>query len=280
MLLIEALETIGDKYGVYGFSGYGRDNVEFFVYKDMDEPFGDKIKERIDKIAPVRSTRMGPAIRHCIWKLQNTDAKVKILMLLSDGRPQDHGYGRDRTEKEYAIHDTKMALTEARREGMVPFALTVDRAGPRLPEADVPGHGLRSRRRHRVAAAPSASALPPPHGVTPMTTVAATLTTSGIAAAFVATLIGRDSTSLYIVCAVVAAAGLLLLLLEVARRRRAAPWIAVAPMSIVVALLGIAASGARCGVACIAWGSPLAAATLFVPDLRGWWSSRRPLRRI
>ena len=129
VLLIEALETIGDKYGVYGFSGYGRDNVEFFVYKDMQEPFGDKIKERIDKIAPVRSTRMGPAIRHCIWKLQNTDAKVKILILLSDGRPQDHGYGRDRTEKEYAIHDTKMALTEARREGMVPFALTVDRAG-------------------------------------------------------------------------------------------------------------------------------------------------------
>ena len=129
VLLIEALETIGDKYGVYGFSGYGRDNVEFFVYKDMEEPFGDRIKERIDKIAPVRSTRMGPAIRHCIWKLQNTDAKVKILILLSDGRPQDHGYGRDRTEKEYAIHDTKMALTEARREGMVPFALTVDRAG-------------------------------------------------------------------------------------------------------------------------------------------------------
>ena len=129
VLLIEALEAIGDKYGVYGFSGYGRDNVEFFVYKDMDEPFTDRTKERIDKIAPVRSTRMGPAIRHCIWKLQNTDAKVKILMLLSDGRPQDHGYGRDRTEKEYAIHDTKMALTEAKREGMVPFALTVDRAG-------------------------------------------------------------------------------------------------------------------------------------------------------
>ena len=129
VLLIEALETIGDKYGVYGFSGYGRDNVEFYVVKDMNEPISDRVRERIDKIAPVRSTRMGPAIRHCIYKLQETNAKVKILMLLSDGRPQDHGYGRDRTEKEYAIHDTKMALTEARREGMVPFALTVDRAG-------------------------------------------------------------------------------------------------------------------------------------------------------
>ena len=129
VLLIEALETIGDTYGVYGFSGYGRDNVEFYVIKDMDEFLDDNVKERIDKVSPVRSTRMGPAIRHCIHKLNETGAKVKILVLLSDGRPQDHGYGRDRTEKEYAIHDTKMALTEARREGMTPFCLTVDRAG-------------------------------------------------------------------------------------------------------------------------------------------------------
>ena len=129
VLLIEALETIGDTYGVYGFSGYGRDNVEFYVIKDTDEIFDDKIKKRVDKISPVRSTRMGPAIRHTIEKLKDTGAKIKILVLISDGRPQDHGYGRDRTEKEYAIHDTKMALTEARREGMTPFALTVDRAG-------------------------------------------------------------------------------------------------------------------------------------------------------
>jgi nitric oxide reductase NorD protein len=54
---------------------------------------------------------------------------VKILFLVSDGRPQDHGYGRDRTEKEYAIHDTKQALVEARRKGITPFALTVDKEG-------------------------------------------------------------------------------------------------------------------------------------------------------
>ena len=129
VLLIEALETIGDTYGVYGFSGYGRDNVEFYVIKDMEDVMSEAVKERLDKVSPVRSTRMGPAIRHCIYKLNQTGAKVKILVLLSDGRPQDHGYGRDRTEKEYAIHDTKMALTEARRAGMTPFCLTVDRAG-------------------------------------------------------------------------------------------------------------------------------------------------------
>ena len=129
VLLITALETIGDDYGIYGFSGYGRDNVEFYVLKDFDEQFGETTKKRIDKVTPIRSTRMGPAIRHAIHKLSETEAKVRILVLLSDGRPQDHGYGRDRTEKEYAIHDTKQALNEAKREGITPFALTVDRAG-------------------------------------------------------------------------------------------------------------------------------------------------------
>ncbi len=129
VLLMTALETIGDDYGIYGFSGYGRDNVEFFVIKDFDETLDPPIKRRLDKITPIRSTRMGPAIRHATFKLGLTDAKVKILFLLSDGRPQDHGYGRDRTEKEYAIHDTKQALNEAKREGITPFCLTVDRAG-------------------------------------------------------------------------------------------------------------------------------------------------------
>jgi len=129
VLLIKALETIGDTYGIYGFSGYGRENVEFYVIKDLDEPFSERIKRRIDKIAPVRSTRMGPAIRHAAGKLDAHDAKVRILFLVSDGRPQDHGYGRDRTEKEYAIHDTHMALVEAKRKGIVPFCLTVDRYG-------------------------------------------------------------------------------------------------------------------------------------------------------
>ncbi len=129
VLLMEALETIGDSYGIFGFSGYGRECVEFYVVKGLEEPFGDAVKRRIDKIMPIRSTRMGPAIRHAAFKLDQHDAKVKILVLLSDGRPQDHGYGRDRTEKEYAIHDTKMALNEAKRRGITPFCLTVDRAG-------------------------------------------------------------------------------------------------------------------------------------------------------
>jgi nitric oxide reductase NorD protein len=129
VLIVEALEAIGDAYGIYGFSGYGRDNVEFHVIKELGEEMDQHAKRRIGAIEPIRSTRMGPAIRHTIHKLQEYDAKVKILIMVSDGRPQDHGYGRDRTEKEYAVHDTKQALNEAKRLGITPFLITVDKEG-------------------------------------------------------------------------------------------------------------------------------------------------------
>lgn len=129
VLLVNALETLGDDYGIYGFSGYGRENVEFYVIKDLDEKFTDEIPRRIDRIAPLHATRMGPSIRHATKKLADQDSRSRFLFLISDGRPQDRGYSREGVEKEYAVHDTRMALMEARREGIVPFCLTVDKQG-------------------------------------------------------------------------------------------------------------------------------------------------------
>ena len=129
VLLLQALETIGDTYGIYGFSGYGRENVDFFVIKDVQEALSDKVKRRIDKMSPLQATRMGPAIRHAMTKLEKLEARTKFLVLISDGRPQDRGYSREGVEKEYAIHDTKTALTEARQKGITPFCLTVDKEG-------------------------------------------------------------------------------------------------------------------------------------------------------
>src|SRR5437879_5687472 len=108
---------------------------------------------------------MGPAIRHATSKLEQRDSKVRILFLVSAGRPQDHGYGRDRTEKEYAIHDTKMALNEAKRKGIVPLRADRGPRRPRLPQDDVRGHRLRGRGRHRVPAQPPADAVPQAHRV-------------------------------------------------------------------------------------------------------------------
>ena len=129
VLLINALESIGDIYGIYGFSGYGRENVEFYTIKDLDEAFSERVKKRIDRMSPLHATRMGPAIRHATTKLDDQDARTKLLFLISDGRPQDRGYSREGVEKEYAVHDTKMALTEARRKDISTFCLTVDRNG-------------------------------------------------------------------------------------------------------------------------------------------------------
>ena len=129
VLLMTALDAIGDRYGVYGFSGFGRENVEFYVIKEVEEQMSDRIKRRLDKISPLHATRMGPAIRHATSKLEQLDAKTKFLFVVSDGRPQDRGYSREGVEKEYAVQDTRMALMEARQKDVTPFCLTVDRQG-------------------------------------------------------------------------------------------------------------------------------------------------------
>jgi nitric oxide reductase activation protein len=84
VVVVEALEAIGDAYGIYGFSGHGRENVEFHVIKDLDEFFDDTVRRRIDGIEPIHSMRMGPAIRHAITKLNDHEARVKILILVAD----------------------------------------------------------------------------------------------------------------------------------------------------------------------------------------------------
>jgi hypothetical protein len=129
VLMAEALEGLGDAYAVYGFSGYGRDQVDFFVVKEFTERYDARVQGRIAAIKPHRSTRMGPAIRHAIHKFASQEARVKLLLLLSDGYPQDFDYGKDRKSKEYGIQDTTMALHETRRQGIQTFCLTVDPAG-------------------------------------------------------------------------------------------------------------------------------------------------------
>jgi hypothetical protein len=129
VLMVNSLEMLGDDYGVYGFSGYGRENVEFYTIKDLDEKFSDSVSGRIDRIAPLHATRMGPAIRHTISKLENHEARSRFMFLITDGRPQDRGYSREGVEKEYAVYDTRQALLEAKQQGIVPFCLTVDKAG-------------------------------------------------------------------------------------------------------------------------------------------------------
>ena len=129
LLMATALEGLGDRYGVYGFSGYGRDGVEFYVAKEFDQPFDQAVVDAIALMKPKRSTRMGPAIRHAAAKLQGSGAALKVLMIVSDGFPQDHDYGPHRGEREYGVQDTAKALLEAEGGGIETFCVTVDCGG-------------------------------------------------------------------------------------------------------------------------------------------------------
>ncbi|MET0501908.1 MAG: VWA domain-containing protein, partial [Candidatus Binatia bacterium] len=129
IILCQALEKIGDSYALYAFSGSGRADVEFFVVKDFQERLSQRVARRIDRIEPAHATRMGAAIRHAIRKLEKVEAGSRLLFLISDGRPYDRDYGRDAEDQAYAVQDTRQALLEAKRRGIRPFCLTVDRDG-------------------------------------------------------------------------------------------------------------------------------------------------------
>lgn len=129
VVMAEALEEIGDEYAIFGFSGYGRKEVDFYTIKDFPEEYGEEVKGRVEGIKPQRSTRMGPIIRHAVEKMAGRESKIKNIILISDGYPQDYDYGEDRAGREYALQDTMMALEEAARKNIHTFCITVDRAG-------------------------------------------------------------------------------------------------------------------------------------------------------
>ena len=129
LVMSAALERLGDSYGIYGFSGYGRECVEFYVAKEPGESFTRKTLEAIASMKPRRSTRMGPAIRHATGKLLASGNAMKLLIILSDGFPQDSDYGPERGNHEYGLQDTASALTEAQNKGARVFCVTVDKSG-------------------------------------------------------------------------------------------------------------------------------------------------------
>jgi nitric oxide reductase NorD protein len=123
VLMSEALEAVGDTYSINGFTSEGRRNVKFYVVKDFDEKYSDEVKERIGGITFQNNTRLGAAIRHATAKLAKQEARTRLLIVLSDGRPYDHDYGDAR----YAREDTREALRQAKNQGITPFCITIDR---------------------------------------------------------------------------------------------------------------------------------------------------------
>jgi len=122
ILLAEALSVLDDRFAIYGFSGNTRKRCEIFRIKTFGEAYDDEIRARIAAVAPQDYTRMGATIRHLSSLLEGVSARTRLLVTLSDGKPDDY----DAYHGEYGIEDTRMALFEARQRGIHPFCITID----------------------------------------------------------------------------------------------------------------------------------------------------------
>jgi len=125
VLLCEALETLGDRYAIYGFTGNTRKRCEIYPIKTFDDAYDNKTRGRIASIQPQDYTRMGVFIRHFNQMFEDIEARTRILITLSDGKPEDY----DGYRGEYGIEDTRVALLESRQQGIHPFCITIDREG-------------------------------------------------------------------------------------------------------------------------------------------------------
>ncbi|MEJ2689058.1 MAG: VWA domain-containing protein [Deltaproteobacteria bacterium] len=123
LLMGEALNVLGDRFAIYGFSGMRRLRSDVFLVKGIEESYDETIRSRIAGIKPQEYTRMGPPIRHLIRLMDSVEARARLLIILSDGKPEDY----DDYKGQYAIEDTRHALIEAKAAGVHPFCITVDR---------------------------------------------------------------------------------------------------------------------------------------------------------
>ncbi|MBV4552133.1 VWA domain-containing protein [Pseudomonas sp. SWRI102] len=130
LLFAETLSVLGDDFALYGFSSLRRQSVRMHELKAFNQRYDDQTRGRIQGLKPGYYTRMGAAIRQATQRMAGCKRRRKLLLLISDGKPND----LDLYEGRYGVEDTRQAVLEARRQGLTPFCITIDReAGDYLP---------------------------------------------------------------------------------------------------------------------------------------------------
>ncbi len=122
MVFSESLQRLEDKFGIYAFSSIKNKKVNFHIIKNFKERYSDLTRGRIDVMKPGYYTRLGAAIRESARVLQKQHSQNRLLLILSDGKPND----TDRYDGRYGIEDTKKAIEEAKQKGIVPYCITID----------------------------------------------------------------------------------------------------------------------------------------------------------
>ncbi|HEU4565276.1 MAG TPA: VWA domain-containing protein, partial [Gemmatimonadaceae bacterium] len=130
LLASEAFDALGDRYAILTFSSRGARDVRLTTLKDFAERNGETVRRRIAAVAPEGNTRLGAAVRHATALLVGQPAGHRLLLILSDGKPND----ADQYQGRYAVEDSRQAILEARAQGVYPFCLTIDREEPEYLE--------------------------------------------------------------------------------------------------------------------------------------------------
>lgn len=123
LLVCLALEELNEPYSVQAFSGESPQGVTVSAIKGFDEHYDTRIAQRIAALEPERYTRTGAALRHASMLLMKQPSRHRLLMLLSDGKPND----ADEYDGRYGVEDMRQAVNEAKLQGIFPFCLTIDR---------------------------------------------------------------------------------------------------------------------------------------------------------
>ncbi|HMX12207.1 MAG TPA: VWA domain-containing protein, partial [Burkholderiaceae bacterium] len=121
----EALHAGGDPFEMLGFSSVRRQAVRIQHLKGFDEGWSEPARARVGAIKPGYYTRMGAALRYATLRLAERPERQRLLLLLTDGKPND----LDLYEGRYGLEDTRHAVQAARDAGLTPFCVTIDEAG-------------------------------------------------------------------------------------------------------------------------------------------------------
>lgn len=126
VLLASSMEKMGDQFAIHGFCSNGRNEVQYYRFKDFDRPFDDHVKARLAGMRGQLSTRMGGALRHATQWLRHRPSDRKLILMITDGEPHDI----DVHDPKYLQFDTKKAVEEASRAGIFTYCMSLD------PKAD------------------------------------------------------------------------------------------------------------------------------------------------
>lgn len=116
------LAACGDQAAIHAFSSLRRDRVFIQRCKAFDEAMSTTVEARIAGLRPGFYTRLGAAIRHVSQDLAQQPSQRRLLLIITDGKPND----LDHYEGRHGIEDSRMAIRDARRQAQSVFGVTVD----------------------------------------------------------------------------------------------------------------------------------------------------------